>query len=131
VSSNLTPRIHNHGEIMKITPERNDIKSTISMLSEMSKGEGAKPIAKKLYSLLAVPRRKRVSVNLYKIDKHTKEGDNVIVPGKVLSNGVLSHKVNIAAIEFSAGALESINKAGSSTSSLKDMLGKKNVRIIV
>ncbi|MCL5680154.1 MAG: 50S ribosomal protein L18e [Candidatus Marsarchaeota archaeon] len=116
---------------MKITPERNDIKAAISMLSEMSKGEGAKPIAKRLHSLIAVPKRRRVSVNLYKIDKYTKEGDNVIVPGKVLSSGVLSHKVNIAAIEFSEGALESINQAGSSTSSIKDMLSKKNVRIIV
>ncbi|MEM0154426.1 MAG: 50S ribosomal protein L18e [Methanothrix sp.] len=116
---------------MKITPERKDIRDAISVLSEMSKGADAKPIAKKLYGLLAVPRRKRVSVNLYKIDKCTKEGDNVIVPGKVLSVGALSHKVNIAALEFSDTALERINETGSSTSTIKEMVNKKNVRIII
>ncbi|OJI07290.1 MAG: hypothetical protein BK997_03470 [Candidatus Micrarchaeum sp. ARMAN-1] len=118
-------------KFMKITPERKDIRDAISMLSEMSKGENAKPVAKKLYSLIAVPKRRRVSVNLYKIDKYTKEGDNVIVPGKVLSIGSLSHKVNIAALEFSGSALERISKAGSSTSTIKEMVSKKNVRIII
>ncbi|MCL5102283.1 MAG: 50S ribosomal protein L18e [Candidatus Marsarchaeota archaeon] len=116
---------------MKITPERNDIRETIAMLKEMSKGENAKPIAKKLYELLAVPRRQRTSVNLYKIAKYTKDGDNVIVPGKVLSKGVLDHKVNIAALEFSESAMEAISRNGSATSSIKEMLGKKNVRIII
>lgn len=131
MSSNLTPRIQNHGVIMKITPERNDIKSTLKMLSEMSKGEKAMPIAKKLYSLLAVPRRQRTSVNLYKIDKCTKEGENVIVPGKVLSIGSLNHKVNIAAMEYSKGAMEAIKKSGGSTKSFPEMLKAQKVRIII
>ncbi len=53
------------------------------------------------------------------------------MPGKVLSKGVLSHKVNIAAIGFSDAALDAINKAGCSTISIKEMLGKKNVHIII
>ncbi len=106
---------------MKITPERNDIKDAISMLEEMSKGDKAKPVAKRLYELVAVPKRKRISVNLYKIDKYTKEGDNVIVPGKVLGTGKLGHKVTITAIEYSRPAKEELKKAGCEIKSIDDI----------
>ncbi|MCL4372243.1 50S ribosomal protein L18e [Candidatus Marsarchaeota archaeon] len=116
---------------MKITPERSDIKDLISMLSDKSMSKGAAPIAGRLYQLLAVPRRKRVNVNLYKINRYSKEGDHVVVPGKVLSMGSMDHKVSIAALEFSEGAKAKLDSAGCSIKPIKEMLDKKNAHIIV
>lgn len=55
---------------------------------------------------LSRSRKNRRAVNLWKIDKYTKEGDTVIVPGKVLGNGNISHKVTVAAFEFSKSMKE-------------------------
>ncbi len=51
-------------------------------------------------------------VNLAKINRYTKDGDVVIVPGKVLGYGDLDHKVTVVAYAFSKSALEKINKKG-------------------
>ncbi len=51
-------------------------------------------------------------VNLNKINRNTKEGDVVVVPGKVLGYGDLDHKVTVVAYSFSNSAFEKINKKG-------------------
>ncbi|MBR9700220.1 50S ribosomal protein L18e, partial [Candidatus Woesearchaeota archaeon] len=56
--------------------------------------------------------RKR-EVNLSRINHFTKEDDMIIVPGKVLGGGELSHKVTIAAYKFSDSAKEKLVKNGS------------------
>jgi len=61
---------------------------------------------------LKKPSRQRRVVNLYKINKFVKEGETIIVPGKVLSVGDLDKKVDIAALNFSNGAKEKINAKG-------------------
>ena len=61
---------------------------------------------------LSRPTRIRRTVNLYKIDKHTRDGETAIVPGKVLSVGDLTKKLTVAAYQFSGKAEEKINKVG-------------------
>lgn len=76
---------------------------------------------------LEAPSRKRCHVNLYKIDKYTKEGDIVVVPGKVLGVGKLTHKVTVVALDFSASALDKIKKSGGQALPLSEgvkMIGK-------
>jgi large subunit ribosomal protein L18e len=58
------------------------------------------------------PTRQRRIVNLSSLSRHTKENEIVIVPGKVLGAGDLSHKLVISAFQFSGGAKEKIEKAG-------------------
>ncbi len=58
-------------------------------------------------------RRSRRVVNLYKLDRLTKEGDVVYVPGKVLGTGEISHPITIAAFSFSKTAYEKLLKSGS------------------
>ena len=55
-------------------------------------------------SILSAPRRKKISINLDRIDEESKEGDTIIIPGKVLSSGNISKKIRIAAISFSQEA---------------------------
>jgi len=54
------------------------------------------------------PTRKHSKVNLNQIDKETKEGDTVIIPGKVLGEGEISKKVRIAALGFSESAIKKL-----------------------
>ncbi len=76
-------------------------------------------------------RRTRPEVNLYKLSKVTKDGETVLVPGKVLGTGTLDHKLNVIALSFSATALEKLGKMAVTLSDLVDS-GKtpKAVRII-
>ncbi len=112
---------------MKINVERDDIKEWL----ESTKGEkDHKELWEKINKMVSVPKRKRIFVNLYKLNKYTKEGDNIIVPGKVLSLGKIDHKVNITAIDFSDKAKEQLQRAGSKIYDLNEFKKFKNVIII-
>ncbi|MDP3918993.1 MAG: 50S ribosomal protein L18e [Nanoarchaeota archaeon] len=82
---------------------------------------------------LSKPTRIRRTVNLYKIDKNTREGETALVPGKVLSVGDLTKKLTIAAYQFSEKAEEKINKIGKAIK-IQDLIKEnpegKKVRII-
>ncbi len=83
-----------------------------------------KPLWKRVAKDLGKPRRSRRVVNLKRINRHTKSGENVIVPGKVLGVGELKHKLTVAAWEFSESALKKIKEAGATAMSLKDFHSK-------
>ncbi len=55
----------------------------------------------------------RVVLNLDFIDKQAKEGETIVIPGKVLSMGELTKKIKIVALAASKSAIEKINKNGS------------------
>ena len=60
--------------------------------------------------------RNMPSVNIYKINKITRENEIAVIPGKVLGVGNLEKKITIAAFQFSETALEKINKTGKAIS---------------
>ena len=62
------------------------------------------------------PTRIRRKISVGNIDKYSKANETVIVPGKVLSDGELSHKVIVAALNFSKQAREKINANGKAIS---------------
>lgn len=93
-----------------------------------------KPIWKAIAGRLEKPSRLRASVNIRKINKYTKDGETVVVPGKVLSDGELEHKVTIAALSFSYSTLKKL-KGKAECLNIHELL-KKNpsgsgVRILV
>ena len=94
---------------------------TIQALKDASKDSG-KAIWKALAEELDSPKRRRVAVNLSRIDRHTEEGEIVAVPGKVLAAGNLSKPVKIAAFSFSEGAIEKIKLAKGEHMSLDELL---------
>jgi large subunit ribosomal protein L18e len=94
---------------------------TIKALENASK-ESGKAIWKALAEDLDSAKRRRVAVNLSRIDRHTEEGEIVAVPGKVLAAGSLSKPVKIAAYSFSAGAVEKIKSAKGEFMSLDVLL---------
>lgn len=62
--------------------------------------------------LIERPRRLRYAVNLSKINRYSRPGEVVVVPGKVLGAGSVDHAVTVAALGFSEQAVEKIRAAG-------------------
>lgn len=71
---------------------------------------------------LSKVRKNRRQVNVYKIGKFSLEGDVIVIPGKVLGDGILNHKVDVAAYRFTDGAAKKIEKAGGKVMSIKQLL---------
>ncbi len=85
--------------------------SLISNLKAASRNNGV-AIWRDIARRLEKPRRNYATVNLSKINRHTKPNDTVLVAGKVLSSGDLDHSVTVAALGFSGQAMSKIASAG-------------------
>jgi len=81
-----------------------------------------------LASKLAVPTRKRIALNLDEISRESKDGETIIVPGKVLGTGKIDKKIKIIALNFSKQAEEKIKKAKLHAETIKEAL-EKNKKI--
>ncbi len=113
----------------KITKTNNLLLELVTELKKTSTSKKAK-IWKVIAEELLKPTRKMREVNIDKINRLTKENEVIVVPGKVLGNGNLDHKVTVSAFNFS----ESAKKKLSNVLSIQDLM-KKNpkgsgVRII-
>ncbi|MEM1661352.1 MAG: 50S ribosomal protein L18e [Desulfurococcaceae archaeon] len=71
---------------------------------------------------LEKPRRRRRVVNISRINRYTREGEVVVVPGKVLGCGNIDHRVIVAAPFFSKTAVEKIKKAGGEVMSIFELV---------
>jgi len=108
--------------LMKRTgPTDINLRRLIRYLRKKSNEEGAK-IWKDIAWRLERPRRQRAEVNVSKINRYTKEGDVVIVPGSVLGAGNLDHKVIVAAWKFSEKAKEKIINAGGEAITIEELI---------
>ncbi|RLE68201.1 MAG: 50S ribosomal protein L18e [Thermoprotei archaeon] len=74
--------------------------------------ENRAPVWRRVAELLERPTRIRPEVNVSRINRYTREGEVVVVPGKVLGSGALDHSVVVAAYAFSRRAREKIEAAG-------------------
>ncbi len=92
------------------------------------------PLLLRLEKDLRRSSRQRRVVNLSRINRYTKDGETVVVPGKVLSSGELDHAVTIAAWKFSQQALDKIQKSKSKAMLLseliKDEIKGKRIRVL-
>jgi len=71
---------------------------------------------------LEKPRRQKAEVNVSRINRYTKEGDTVIVPGSVLGAGKLEHRVTVAAWKFSETAKKKIKAAGGEVLTIEELV---------
>lgn len=114
-------------------PTNNTLVMTINELKKASLDQGVK-IWKRVALDLEKPTRSRRTVNLSKISRYTQESETIVVPGKVLGSGMLNHKLNISAFQFSEGAKEKIEKSGSKIVPILELIKEspkgKRVRII-
>ncbi|MGM5483098.1 MAG: 50S ribosomal protein L18e [Nanobdellota archaeon] len=108
-----------------------------NLVQELRKqgNQGKVKLWRRLASDIEKPTRQRKSVNLAKIDYMTNEDEIIVVPGKVLGGGQLSHKLTVAALNFSRQALEKIENSSCQAYSIAELMKNnpegKNVRILI
>ncbi len=83
----------------------------IKDLKQASKKNEA-PIWSKIADLALKPSSSKRTVNLTRINKITKEGDVLFVPGKVLGTGSLSHKITLSSFSIFRTAVTRIIESG-------------------
>ena len=94
-----------------------------NLVRELEKSDAA--IWQKTAEKLGKATRKRITVNLSDIDRHTKEDDVVLVPGIVLASGELTKPMTVAAWKFSASAEQKIKKAKGKILTIVELMKEK------
>lgn len=112
--------------MVKKGPTNPILAKTLQALSSKGFGE-KKEIWVDVAERLGRPTRRRAEVNVSKLERFCRDGETIIVPGKVLSSGSLRKKLNVAAWAFSKGAREKIEKSGGRCLGIAELLeeGKK------
>lgn len=82
------------------------------------------PLWRAVEEYLEKSRSNRPEVNLRDLEAHTVEGALVVVPGKVLGAGQLSHRVIVGALAYSRSAAAKIKAAGGEALSLEEFVEK-------
>ena len=84
--------------------------------------------------ILTRPRRLKTILNLDQIDKVSKEGDTIVVPGKVLGEGNVTKRFRLVALKFSDEAGKKLKEKKCEVVSLKEEITKnkeaKGIRIL-
>lgn len=105
-----------------------------TLLEEMKEPAVQSKFWKKVLKDLSKSSRSRSEVNIYKIDKYAREGEIILVTGKVLSLGELSKAVEVAAVNFSNDARNKILSAKGKVMTIGELLKQnpegKKVRIL-
>jgi len=118
---------------MRTGPSNEQLKGLVTDLIDKGHKDNSKLLIR-IASDLSVSTRARRPVNLSKINRFTKDGETIIVPGKVLASGELDHSVTIAAWKFSTQAIEKIQKSKSKAISIPQLISNgikgKKIRII-
>jgi large subunit ribosomal protein L18e len=87
-----------------------------------------------LAGILSGPRRIKIVMNLEKIDKESKEGETILIPGKILSQGEINKKMRIVAKEFSKKAEDKLLESKIDFSKIDEEIKKnpeaKGIRIL-
>ena len=78
----------------------------------------------KLAQIISSSRKKYSSVNLKEIEKETKEGDTVVIAGKVLGLGDVTKKIRICALNFSESAREKLKENKSEVVTILEEINK-------
>lgn len=74
---------------------------------------------------LARPTRQHPALTLRELEEKAKEGDTIIVPGKIVGTGTLTKHLHVCALSFSASALEKMKESKTTTARILDEI-KKN-----
>ena len=92
------------------------------------------PIWLKLAELALKPSRSRRVINLGQLDKFVNDNDVVVVPGKVLGTGNISHKITLCSFSISTTGAKKVTQSGGKlvdfTHLIKNHPTGKGVKII-
>ena len=107
--------------VKKIVKTNPNLMELINKLYEKSRSEDV-AIWKDVARRLERSNRRTAEVNLSDISRYAGEGETVLIPGKVLSNGDLKCKVDVVAFNFSTKAQEKVKSAGGKCISIDEIM---------
>lgn len=113
-------------KISKTHIKKKTARKTNLILVETIKEARKNPAWFKLSHILSGPTRKQTAINLSQLDKESKAGDTIIIPGKVLSQGELTKKLRLCALSFSEKAIEKMKKTKSEAVSILEEIRKNH-----
>jgi large subunit ribosomal protein L18e len=109
------------------------IRETVESLLEISR-ENNSSLWRDVAKRLSETRQNYADLNVGKISKLSKDGDIIVVPGKILGSGYMEKKVKLAALEVSDKAMKKIKDSGSEFIQLielaKQMPQATNIKIM-
>lgn len=110
-----------------------ELRELIRFLKKQSREQKAR-IWSAIAEKLAASRRRRIAINISRINRYTNRNETVVVPGKVLGAGELKHPVTVAAYAFSETAKQKIKKARGKCLTITELVKKNpkgsNIKII-
>ena len=111
----------------------NNLVQLVKELKSASKKNEA-PIWSKIAKNALKSNSNKKTINLKKIDRLTDDGNAVVISGKILGTGKLSHKVLVSSFSISNSAAKKIKESGGEILQLSDMIDRfptgKGVKII-
>ncbi|TLX65981.1 MAG: 50S ribosomal protein L18e [Thaumarchaeota archaeon] len=96
----------------------------IQMVKEF-KGASKKnnaPIWSRLAELALKPSSARRTINIGQIDKFVKDNDVIVVPGKVLGTGNISHKITLCSFSMSTTGAKKVLQSGGKILSFSELI---------
>ena len=92
------------------------------------------PIWERLADMALKPTRAKRTINLGQLDKFVADNDVVVVPGKVLGTGNLSHKITLCSFSISTTGAKKITESGGKVLDISQIIKNhptgKGVKII-
>ena len=111
----------------------NNLVQLVKELKSASKKNEA-PIWSKIAKNVLKSNSNKRTINLKKIDALTDDGSAVVISGKILGTGNLSHKVLVSSFSISNSAAKKIKESGGEVLKFSEMIEKfptgKGVKII-
>jgi len=80
------------------------------------------PIWSRLAELALKPSSARRIINIGQIDKFVKDNDVIVVPGKVLGTGNISHKITLCSFSMSTTGAKKVLQSGGKILSFSELI---------
>jgi large subunit ribosomal protein L18e len=101
-------------------------KQIIEELTSVGYKESSK-IKLEIARTLGSSTRRKIEVNLNTLQRVCKDNDTIVVPGKVLSYGILTRPLNVSALAFSKEAERKILEVGGKVMTIPELM-KQNIK---
>jgi len=119
--------------VKRTYPQNNEIVQAIVELKKAFLDSKVK-LWKRLYKEASRPTRSRRRINIVRLDKHTKDNDIVVVPGKLLGIGIMTKKITVAPLQISEKARQKLEKANCKIITITELIKNNpkatNIKII-
>jgi large subunit ribosomal protein L18e len=80
------------------------------------------PIWSRLAELALKPSSARRTINIGQIDKFVKDNDVIVVPGKILGTGNISHKITLCSFSISTSGAKKVLQSGGKIFSFSELI---------